>query len=82
MRKIWAHIKTFRWKNYVTIPLSAGEPADATACVLPFFHIYGLTVGAFTHLTTGAKLVTIPRFEPEMYLKALIQHKVSQNSNP
>ncbi|BES93939.1 AMP dependent coa ligase [Nesidiocoris tenuis] len=57
--------------------MSKSEPADATACVLPFFHIYGLTVGAFTHLTTGAKLVTIPRFEPEMYLKALIQHKVN-----
>uniref|UniRef100_A0A0K8T7V5 AMP-dependent synthetase/ligase domain-containing protein n=1 Tax=Lygus hesperus TaxID=30085 RepID=A0A0K8T7V5_LYGHE len=52
------------------------DPQDCTACVLPFFHIYGLTVGAFAHLMTGAKLVTLPKFDPEMYLKVLVEHQV------
>ncbi|KAF6205242.1 hypothetical protein GE061_019410 [Apolygus lucorum] len=53
------------------------DPQDSTACVLPFFHIYGLTIGAFSHLTTGAKLITLPKFDPEMYLKALVEHQVN-----
>ncbi|XP_014253754.1 4-coumarate--CoA ligase 1-like [Cimex lectularius] len=50
---------------------------DATACVLPFFHVYGLSIGALTYLGNGTKLVTLPRFEPEPYLKILKQHKIS-----
>lgn len=55
--------------------LSATRPAigdhqDVLPCVLPFFHIYGLTVALLAKLAHGAKMVTLPRFSPETYLRA------------
>jgi len=39
--------------------------------VLPFFHIYGLVVILNFGLRCGTTIVTLPRFEPESFLKAL-----------
>jgi acyl-CoA synthetase (AMP-forming)/AMP-acid ligase II len=44
---------------------------------LPMFHIYGLTVITVCGLSIGATLVTLPRFEPESFLKALQDHRVA-----
>jgi long-chain acyl-CoA synthetase len=47
----------------------AAEPAGIL-CPLPLFHIYGLTVDMNFAMLTGATLILIPRFDPEMVLKA------------
>jgi long-chain acyl-CoA synthetase len=39
-------------------------------CPLPLFHIYGLTVDMNFAMLTGSTLILIPRFDPEMVLKA------------
>ena len=39
-------------------------------CPLPLFHIYGLTVDMNYAMLTGSTLILIPRFDPEMVLKA------------
>ena len=39
-------------------------------CPLPLFHIYGLTVDMNYAMLTGGTLILIPRFDPEMVLKA------------
>ena len=44
---------------------------------LPMFHIYGLTVTTVCGLSIGATLVTLPRFEPGSFLKALQDHRVA-----
>ena len=44
---------------------------------LPMFHIFGFTVITLCGLAAGAKLVTIPRFEPEPFLKAIATYRVS-----
>ena len=46
-------------------------------CVLPFFHIYGMVVITCASLLSGSKTVTLPRFEPEMFLNALQSNKVN-----
>jgi acyl-CoA synthetase (AMP-forming)/AMP-acid ligase II len=43
----------------------------AFIAVLPFFHIYGLVVILNFGLRIGTTIVTLPRFEPESFLKAL-----------
>jgi long-chain acyl-CoA synthetase len=43
-------------------------------CPLPLFHIYGLTVDMNYAMLTGSTLILIPRFDPEMVLKAT-KHK-------
>ena len=45
--------------------------------VLPFFHIYGLTVILNMALSQGATIVTMPRFDLEQFLQLLQDHKVT-----
>jgi len=46
--------------------------------VLPFFHIYGMTVIMNHSLYRGATLVSMPRFELEPCLQAVQDHKVTR----
>jgi len=48
---------------------------ESTVAVLPFFHIYAMNCIMTLGLQLGAKLITIPRFEPEMYIKALVTYR-------
>jgi len=48
---------------------------DITLAVLPFFHIFAMTAIMVTGLHLGHKVVTLPKFEPDMYLKALISYR-------
>src|SRR3954467_8744353 len=51
---------------------------DTVAGVLPFFHIYGMTVIMNQALCTGATVVTMPRFELEAFLDLLERHRVTK----
>lgn len=44
--------------------------------LLPFFHIYGMCVIMTSGLCRGAKIVTLPKFEPQIYASVLKKHKV------
>jgi long-chain acyl-CoA synthetase len=50
------------------------DDAVGILCPLPLFHIYGLTVDMNYAMLNGATLILIPRFDPEMVLKAT-KHK-------
>ena len=50
-----------------------------TLAVLPFFHIYAMNTIMTSGLQYGVKVVTLPKFEPEMYVKALATYKVRQH---
>jgi acyl-CoA synthetase (AMP-forming)/AMP-acid ligase II len=54
---------------------------DRTLGLLPFFHIYGLTAVQFGSLQDGAHLYTLPRFDPEAFLKVMHEKKVSLEFN-
>lgn len=45
--------------------------------VLPFFHIYGMVVIMFSSLHFGSRFVTVPKFEPEMFLRAIERNRVT-----
>jgi 4-coumarate--CoA ligase len=51
------------------------EPGDTTIAFLPFFHIYGQTVLMNLFLANGGKLVTMPRFDLELFLKLIQAHR-------
>ena len=55
---------------------------DTFIGVLPFFHIYGQIVVLMTGLKAGSKIVTMPKFDPEQYLKLAQEHKVRLNLLP
>lgn len=52
---------------------------DTSLGILPFFHIYGMCPVMMGVLVDGGKLVTLPKFDPEMFLKALDSQKVAFN---
>ena len=46
------------------------DEVGSILCPLPLFHIYGLTVDMNYAMLTASTLILIPRFDPEMVLKA------------
>jgi acyl-CoA synthetase (AMP-forming)/AMP-acid ligase II len=50
---------------------------DVTLAVLPMFHIAGFTCTMLSRLAAGGSLVTMPRFEPEFFLKSIARYRVS-----
>jgi acyl-CoA synthetase (AMP-forming)/AMP-acid ligase II len=56
---------------------SFGDHQDVLPCVLPFFHIYGLTVTLLGKMAHGVKIVTLPRFNPETFLNAQAKYQGS-----
>ncbi|MEV6971563.1 4-coumarate--CoA ligase family protein [Hamadaea sp. NPDC051192] len=51
---------------------------DRVIAILPFFHIYGLTVLMNMVLARGGALVILPRFDLAEFLGALAAHKVTR----
>ena len=60
------------------VQLDAIEDGDVSALagVLPFFHIYGMTVIMNFGIMRGATVVTLPRFELEAFLRVLQQWSI------
>jgi acyl-CoA synthetase (AMP-forming)/AMP-acid ligase II len=54
------------------------DPEDTLIGVLPFFHIYGMTVIMNQGLRAGATIVTMPRFDLEQFLDLLEGHRVTR----
>jgi len=54
------------------------EPDDTLIGVLPFFHIYGMTVIMNQGLRAGATIVTMPRFDLDQFLRLLEDHSVTR----
>lgn len=50
---------------------------DVMIGVLPFFHIYGMTVLVNLALRKGATVVTMPRFDLEEFLQLMQAHRVT-----
>jgi acyl-CoA synthetase (AMP-forming)/AMP-acid ligase II len=56
---------------------TAWPESAVSLAFLPMYHIFGLTVVLLSGLATGMMLVTVPRFEPESFLKAVQDHRVT-----
>ena len=48
---------------------------EVTLAVLPFFHIYAMNTIMLLGLRLGMKVITLPKFDPEVYVKALSAYK-------
>jgi acyl-CoA synthetase (AMP-forming)/AMP-acid ligase II len=54
------------------------EDDERIVAVLPFFHIYGLTVLMNLGLALGCTVVTLPRFELEDFLRTIQDHRITR----
>ncbi|KAB0799121.1 hypothetical protein PPYR_07001 [Photinus pyralis] len=50
---------------------------ETTPAVLPFFHIYGLTVVLLSQLYSLVNIITISKFTPTLFLDSLLKYKPS-----
>ncbi len=57
-----------------TFPMTG---SDVSMCVLPFFHIYGMTATMNSAIYAGAKLVLLPKFHVEETMKAIEKQRVT-----
>jgi len=48
---------------------------ETTVAVLPFFHIYSMELIMLLNMRIGTRIVTLPKFEPETYIKSLVTYK-------
>ena len=56
---------------------TADDFQESIPCVLPYSHIYGLTVSLLSKLQVGCKMVALPFFRPDTFLNALSEHKAT-----
>ena len=52
------------------------QQGDTIMGVLPFYHIYGMVLILLLGMRCGGKIVTIPRFDMEMFLDVMSKHEV------
>ena len=66
--------------NIVQTASQARRRRTTTCCigVLPFFHIYGMTVIMNLGLRDGVTIVTMPRFDLEQFLDLVEAHRVTR----
>ena len=55
-----------------------GGSDDVLIGILPFFHIYGMTVIANAAVRNGSTVVTMPRFELEPFLQLMQDYRVTK----
>ncbi len=70
-RNLIANIKQFE-------NLEPTTEADVLIGVLPFYHIYGMTVIMNAALSNGATIVTMPRFDLEQFLSLIQTHGITR----
>ncbi len=58
--------------------VSGIKPTDTAVAFLPFFHIYGMTVLMNLFLNQNAQIITMPRFDLEMFLRLIQDHKATR----
>ncbi|MFT3716810.1 MAG: 4-coumarate--CoA ligase family protein [Gordonia sp. (in: high G+C Gram-positive bacteria)] len=58
-------------------PLNGLTPDDVVLAVLPFFHIYGMTVLLNAALKARSSLFVMPRFDLGEFLKGIQDHKIT-----
>lgn len=56
---------------------SSPEFQEVIPLILPFFHIFGLNSLTLPRLSTGTKIITMPKFIPELFLKVLSTNKTT-----
>jgi acyl-CoA synthetase (AMP-forming)/AMP-acid ligase II len=60
------------------LPLLKTGADERIIAVLPFFHIYGLTVLMNQGLALGGAVVTLPRFDLEDFLRTIQEHRITR----
>ncbi len=61
-----------------TVAVAQLTHTDRVIAVLPFFHIYGMSVLMNSALRVGATVITMPRFDLRQFLQLHVDHRVTR----
>ncbi|KAJ6840843.1 uncharacterized protein M6B38_118940 [Iris pallida] len=71
-------------RNFICAALMAaadqdlrGEGGNTFLCFLPMFHVFGLSVIAYSQLRRGNSVVLMPRFEMDLTLRSIERYRVN-----
>ncbi|XP_076032607.1 putative 4-coumarate--CoA ligase 3 [Oratosquilla oratoria] len=70
-----AGLTLFTDKHLLVPQRSEGEKQENIIGCLPFFHIAGLVAQMTVSIIMGCKLITLPKFDPQHFLRTIIHHK-------
>lgn len=54
---------------------ATGDHQDVIPVILPQFHIYGLLVSMLLTISNGCKHITMPKFDPKLYIDVLAKYR-------
>ncbi|AFV76564.1 acyl-CoA synthetase (AMP-forming)/AMP-acid ligase II [Thermus oshimai JL-2] len=74
VHQVWAWMEAGRHRQD-KLRLTEGE--EVGLCAIPFFHVFGMTVGLNLGIKGGGKLILVPRPEPRELLDLIEDHKVT-----
>ena len=60
------------------LPINHEHGVDTEVGCMPFFHVYGIASGGLSALHGGAKVIFLPKFDPDVFVKVLQNNKVVQ----
>ncbi|KIY71971.1 amp dependent CoA ligase [Cylindrobasidium torrendii FP15055 ss-10] len=63
--------------NQVSESSTRYTPGDACLAVLPFYHIYGLTLITHFNMFSGISVVVVPKFHFKDMLESIVRHKIT-----
>ncbi|XP_076034360.1 uncharacterized protein LOC143021048 isoform X2 [Oratosquilla oratoria] len=76
-RNLVANIQQVLHDDLTSVQTASGDTQECFLGVLPMFHIYGMVPMMSLCMKVGGKMVTLPRFDPQLYKNSLLTHKPS-----
>ncbi|XP_053608886.1 uncharacterized protein LOC128674410 [Plodia interpunctella] len=67
--------KSIALPEIVVVLETTATQQSAFTAVIPFFHIFGFCIQMINQLALGCKLVTLPYFKPDIYVKTIATYK-------
>ena len=60
------------------LPIVTEYGVETELACMPFFHVYGIASGGLSALHGGAKVIFMPKFDPEYFIRMMKENKVVQ----
>ena len=60
------------------LPVNSEHGVDTEIGCMPFFHVYGIASGGLSALHGGVKVIFLPKFDPDVFVKLMQTNKVVQ----
>ncbi|KAK7794346.1 hypothetical protein R5R35_011279 [Gryllus longicercus] len=76
-RALTANMHQIQHPEVAHVRATEGDFQDVIPAVLPFFHIYGMVVVLLNSLCMGAKVVSLPKFDPAGFVRTMIEKKAT-----